>query len=400
MANIQINIVENGTTTLATSGCICDRNIDINVDVPSTGEGGERSDFIPDEALYFSGNCSYQFSNGKWDWFLNQYADDITTGAITEATQMFYCSKLERMPFTLNFQSGGCACGYMLGYTTELEYIPPIDFKQTGSYKATTDMFLESGAKEIGKLSNLYPEKFSNFFKNCKYLRQLPEFENLNLNRIHTYAYANSSAMFQGCYSLRSIPEELLKQIYTSGVTSVGYLFLNKGFNCCYTLDEIRGFNPQTGALTGNGFDGTFNWCHRIKDMIFATQEDGTPYTCNWKNQTIDLSSYVGYAQSVTNILNYNSGITADKQVTDDVTYQTLKDDPDWFTLDVAYSRYNHDSAVNTINSLPDVSASGGTNTIKFKGESGSATDGGAINTLTEEEIAVATAKGWTVTIV
>ena len=93
-----------------------------------------------------------------------------------------------------------------------------------------------------------------------------------------------------------------------------------------------------------------------------------------------------------------------DKQVKDDATYQALKDDPDWWTLEVAYSRYNHDSAVATINSLPDTSAyltaNGGTNTIKFKGESGSATDGGAINTLTAEEIAVATAKGWTVTLV
>jgi hypothetical protein len=46
------------------------------------------------------------------------------------------------------------------------------------------------------------------------------------------------------------------------------------------------------------------------------------------------------------------------------------------------------------------VSASGGTNTIKFKGASGAKTDGGAINTLTEEEIAVAAAKGWTVSLV
>ena len=138
--------------------------------------------------------------------------------------------------------------------------------------------------------------------------------------------------------------------------------------------------------------------------MIFETQADGTPYTVNWKAQTIDLSNYVGYANSLNNITDHNSGITADKQVTDDVTYQALKNDPDWFTIDIAYSRYNHDSAVATINSLPDTSAylatAGGTNTIKFNGASGSATDGGAINTLTEEEIAVATAKGWTVTLV
>ena len=68
------------------------------------------------------------------------------------------------------------------------------------------------------------------------------------------------------------------------------------------------------------------------------------------------------------------------------------------------FSRYNHDSAVATINSLPDTSAylatKGGTNTIKFYGVLGALTDGGAINTLTEQEIAVAAAKGWTVTFV
>ena len=101
-------------------------------------------------------------------------------------------------------------------------------------------------------------------------------------------------------------------------------------------------------------------------------------------------------------IIGYNSGLTLDKKVTDDTTYQALKNDPDWYTLKKEYSRYNHDSAVATINSLPDTSAyiaeKGGTNTIRFMGNAGSATDGGAINTLTEEEIAVATAKGWTIT--
>ena len=66
----------------------------------------------------------------------------------------------------------------------------------------------------------------------------------------------------------------------------------------------------------------------------------------------------------------------------------------------MAYSRYNDNSAVNTLNSLPDCSSLSVSNTIKFNGEAGSKTDGGAINTLTEEEIAVATAKGWTVSLV
>lgn len=64
-------------------------------------------------------------------------------------------------------------------------------------------------------------------------------------------------------------------------------------------------------------------------------------------------------------------------------------------------SVYNHDSAVETINSLPDTSAYlaevGGTNTIRFKSDQGANTEGGAIGNLTAEEIAVAAAKGWTV---
>jgi hypothetical protein len=102
----------------------------------------------------------------------------------------------------------------------------------------------------------------------------------------------------------------------------------------------------------------------------------------------------------------YNSGITIDKCIYDDATYQALKNDPDNYVCGYStenphhYSRYDKASAIRTINSLPDVSGSGGTNTIKFKGEAGLKTDNGAINTMTPEEIAVATAKGWTVSFV
>lgn len=54
-------------------------------------------------------------------------------------------------------------------------------------------------------------------------------------------------------------------------------------------------------------------------------------------------------------------------------------------------------SAVETLSTVPQITNARGTPTIKFKGNAGSATDGGAINTMTPEEIAVAAAKGWTV---
>ena len=335
---------------------------------------------IPEEAFVITGDCNYRFSRDGWNWFINNYGNKITTNNISDPSYMFYYNdNLTTIPFDLNLN--------------ETSYVP------------FSNMFYSCiNLQSIGKIINLRPSTMSYMFYDCRKLRFLPEIVNYDFNIIHI-SYSSASSMFNCCYSLRTIPEDLLNQIYGTW-TSIYSAFLYTAFQNCYNLDELKGLNPQTGTINSNMFNYTFNQCNRLKNIIFVLQDNTTPYVVNWKNQTMDLSEYVGYTsnQYIGHILNYNSGITADKQVTDDATYQALKDDPDWWTADINYSRYNHDSAVATINSLPDTSAylatAGGTNTIKFKGESGSATDGGAINTLTEEEIAVATAKGWTVTLV
>ena len=340
------------------------------------GGGGEcNGRHIPDEALTITGNCTYKFANNGMNWFIEQCGDKITTEDITNGSNMFINSnKLTSIPFDLNFKSNS-------------SYVPA-----GGMFSSCFDL------EEIGDINNLYPDNMAGMFSLCGRLRYLPNFNNLNLSRMQTYAYANVSSIFSGCHSLRSIPRDFLKQFY--GIqTGAGYSVFYTNFTSCFALDEIRGLNPQTGAITSsNMFSSTFKDCYRLKDIIFELQEDGSPYTVNWKSQTINLTSYVGYVQTVQYLTTqYNSGITEDKEVTDDATYQALKNDPDWFTTDIAYSRYNHDSAVNTINSLPITTNTGCT--IKFRGAAGELTDGGAINTLTEEEIAVAAAKGWTVTL-
>lgn len=344
----------------------------ITVNVPQDGSP-------PEEAFVISGDCNYRFWNGNWSWFIETYGNKITTNNIQDCRMAFRnCSNLTSIPFNINCENS-------------TQY----------SFERMFDSC--SNITNIGKIINARPNNMNQMFNYCLKLRYLPEFVNINLSGMYNWANADFGNMFDTCYSLREIPEDFLKRLY-GAMTITSYTLFSGGFNCCYSLNEIRGLNPQTGTITSNAFYSTFNYCSRVKDVIFATQDDGTPYAVNQNNQTIDLSNYLGYAYRNSNILNYNSGITADKEVIDDTTYQALKNDPDWFTTKVEYSRYNHDSAVNTINSLPDTSAflatNGGTNTIKFKGAAGSATDGGAINTLTAEEIAVATAKGWTVTLV
>ena len=208
--------------------------------------------------------------------------------------------------------------------------------------------------------------------------------------------------MFNICNSLRKIPMGLLKH-GNKGISHSNCAFYGLG-NSCYALDEMIDIPViYTSTWTSNGFYKFSSECNRVKNITFM-MPDGQPYVKNWKSQTINLTENVGYTKYENYIIGNNSGITVDKRVSDNTNYQLLKNDPDWWTMDVNYSRYNHDSAVATINSLPDTSAylatAGGTNTIKFTGAAGTLTDGGEINTLTESEIAVATAKGWTVSLV
>ena len=366
-----LNVTENGEYVAPST---IDGYNPVTVNVPTGGVE------IPSEAFNISGDCKYRFANGGWDWFIENYGVQIITSNITDANNMFYYSEVETIPFTINLSTNGCECKNMFDNCMSLKTLPEVSGK---------------------------PTHFSSVFSHCHSIRQIPDsWGNLDFSKIPTISYANISSIFNYCYSLRQIPASLLSNLHNDKATSVYYKLYYGGFSYCCSLNEILNLPVDGATITNNIFSSTFERCNRSKNITFATN-NGTPYTANWKNQTIDLTRAVGYnfgAGEQKYILNYNSGITADKWVKDDTTYQALKDDPDWWTMNKSYSRYNHDSAVATINSLPDTSAylatAGGTNTIKFDGNCGSATVGGAINTLTEEEIAVAAARGWTVTLV
>lgn len=380
MANIQINITDNGTTTLLTSGCICDRDIDVNVDVTTGGGGG----YVPtDDELIYKGTCDYVFANDNSKWVIDQYGNRITTNNIDSANGMFSNYRGETIPFELNFtpKNSTYICDYMFASCSNLKELPVIRNLRLGAFT-------------------------NRMFDACKNLRKITadKFPNVDFTYYQNYSYGQQGQMISGCYSLREIDKEILDGFMALD-KRVSALTYSYWFEDCYALDELKDLYVVTGkAITSNMFSNFAADCWRLKTFTFET-DDGVPKVAQWTNQTIDLSNsgigYCNYNYSTSNLTGYNSGCTADDRVTDDTTYQALKDTENWWTTNIVYSRFNHDSAVATINSLPDTSAvSGGTNVIKFKGNSGSATDGGAINTLTEEEIAVATAKGWTVQIV
>lgn len=202
--------------------------------------------------------------------------------------------------------------------------------------------------------------------------------------------------MFTACSRLRSITG--LEYLQKSSFVSNQYLrcLYREMFRYCNCLDKVENIPVVDTNFTGNGFYWTFQDNYHLNKITFKTN-NGVPQTANWNGHTLDLTSRIGYGQESARSL-MNEVFGANKEVFSAATYNALKNDPDWWTIDPLYCRYNHDSAVETINSLPDVSAQSGC-TIIFRGDSGTNTDGGPISALTAAEIAVATAKGWTITI-
>lgn len=347
-----------------------------------TGGGGGGD--LPEEALQLTGNCQYKFAYGSWNWFIEQYGDKITTENVTGANNLFSDNEtIENIPFDINLQ--------------------------TNTHSSITKMFY--GCKKLRNVPYITGQlgMSEGLFYNCYLITEIPEDwgDKIDWSMVQNATSVSGSCgnWFQANYCLRKIPDSILKNKYNL-CTSSSYGAYKNEFRSQYVLDELKGIPIQKATVTSNMFSSALDNLGRVKSITFRVQEDGTPYTVSWKTQTIDLSKAVGYVSSQASITNYTKyhGIGYDKYVGAEDKYQALKNDPDWWTDKYYYSRYNRLSAVETINSLPDTSeyltANGGTNTIKFLGDGGFTTDGGSIRQMTEEEIAVATAKGWTVTLV
>lgn len=149
-------------------------------------------------------------------------------------------------------------------------------------------------------------------------------------------------------------------------------------FNGCYCLQRINNlgmFHPTQTVSRNIMGTNVFANCNSLTSLTFAANGAAR----NYSNQVIDLSGAVGF-------------------------YLVDSGYPSTGGSTLADSVYNHASAVETINSLPDCSAvsspSAPTNVIKFNAGAGANTAGGNISDLTAAEIAVATNKGWDVQLV
>lgn len=333
-----------------------------------------------DEDLTFTGDLRYFNYKSKLNKIFKKYGNRIKFKDVSSFNRAFSKGLETELPYVI---SGG-ASNHI---STDVSY-----------------MFSEHNKlKKIGELKDIMPSSVGCMFDSCWDLRELPKITDWDFSYLHQWNSDNFYHMFSNCFSLRKIPPELLKELWNSETQQYNYV-LYENFSYCCALDELRGLplGNKSRTYTSNRWSRP-SGLYRIKDILFETQEDGTPYTLSQKSMTISIDESYGWCppDSEGSLLNHNSGITKDKAVNSVETYQALKNDPDWYSTSKDYSRYNRQSAINTIATLPDTSAyltaNGGTNSIQFPSGLGRLTDAGGVDTLTPEEIAVATAKGWTV---
>lgn len=336
--------------------------------------GGGSSGYVPtDDDLKLTGNCANLFASGKFKWIIDNYGNRITTEGISSANGMFRSYIGDNVSFIINsnYELDCRNMFYLAGIEGTLPKIVMIK---------TTDYITSISGMFYGYRYDNIPDDYFNSMASAK-----------------IYQYISMGGVFQEAKHITKIPSSWLTFTSKYPKTDLYDNPYNVAFKNCYSLKKLNNLHTFSSfVIKNNFFRETFNGTYSLDSVTFAPLPEGTEYR-QWKSQVISLNNYVGYG------IGYNMiGIfDSNKEVVNDSTYAALKNTDDWWSSDINYSRYNHDSAVETINSLPNtkpyLDANGGTNTIIFQGNAGAKTDGGAINTLTDAEIAVAIAKGWTV---
>lgn len=230
---------------------------------------------------------------------------------------------------------------------------------------------------------------FNGAFYGCKYLETIPE-DWLDWDEFKNWLAADEShkvyfiQFCYDCYGLKSVSKNFLDLLDLVPIDNLTHIF-----EYCYSLNKIENMGYKSSGNSGPGH--LVDYCMSLSKFTFKNNG-----RTGWGNSFLDFT-HCGWASYPASSYE-DCGFTEETLVTDAATYQALKNTNYW-TTDVKYSRYNHTSMVETINSLPEIIQTYMKNTIGFKATQGDSTDEGGASNLTEEEIAVASAKGWTVSI-
>ncbi|MCI8470419.1 MAG: BspA family leucine-rich repeat surface protein [Clostridia bacterium] len=247
------------------------------------------------------------------------------------------------------------------GIFTNKSFLQAIKFMNGSKYKNPYASSFFSKCYSLKKIIGLDTSNFTNmdsFFASCYSLREIPNIDTSNVTTMNN--------MFASCYSLREIPN-----IDTSNVTKMSSMFSG-----CYLLREIP--NIDTSNVTT--MSSMFFMCYSLKEIPNINTSNVTNtsmmfYNCYSLKEIPNID--------ISNVANISTMFSDCRLLTNIQNITQIKT-----TLSFSGSIYlSHNSLLKILNALIDLSEQA-TQTLTL----------GATNLakLTEEEIAVATDKGWT----
>ena len=260
----------------------------------------------------------------------------LDTSAVTNMSSMFSsCGSLTAIPQLDT--SAVTNMSNMFSYCDSLTAIPQLDTS------AATDMgnmfYYCYSLTTIPQLDTSAATNTGNMFRSCDSLTAIPQLD--------TSAVTNMSSMFNGCVSLTAIP-----QLDTSAVTNMSNMF-----SYCYSLTAI----PQLDTSAVTNMSNMFSYCYSLTAI---PQLDTSAVT--------NMNSMFYYCNSLTAIT-FNGSVT--RWAGSAVSLQDCS--------------LSHAAIVAFFNSLPTITSA---KTITLTGNPG-------VSELTSAEKAIATGKGWTLTL-
>ena len=297
--------------------------------------------YIPTaEDLTFTGDCSYLFDGGKFSWVLEHYTSQLQFNNITHMNYGFR-----------GVETTSDLSNLIINLPKRGKIIKLFSESRLSSYPQIKGEVAEFEELFFGCNASILPE---DFFDNLTF----PSGFSISCNGIFSY-----------CKKLIKVPDlKVFKKLDATPNPSTYSCFYCHLFYQCEELQRVQNMPVVYGNsnMGNNLFESMLTHTEKLSSFTFEPNQ-----TARFRYQELNFQT-TGYKYS------YGSSYVKD-------------------------SVYNHDSAVETINSLPDTSAFlaevGGTNTIRFYRNQGANTEGGAIGNLTAEEIAIAVAKGWTVAL-
>ena len=291
------------------------------------------------------------------------YAPLIDTSNVTNMSNMFNgCINLQTVP---QFNTSNVTkMTQMFVNCSSLETIPLLD---TSNVTAMDYMFSScSSLKTIPQLNTTNVTKMNNMFSYCYSLKSIPLLDTSNVTAMER--------MFMNCESLNEIP-----LLDTSNVTNMTFMF-----NYCRSLNEIPLLNTSNVTNMSNMFAN----CQILKTIPQLNTSKVTNMNNMFSYSTALTSIPLLECGNVTNMKDIFGGFYTYSNLTDLGGFKDLKVSVTSDFLDKC-PNLTVDSLMNVINNLYDLTANGlSGQSLKFSQTN--------LVKLSEEQIAVATAKGWT----